>query len=90
MVIRYVGLWSAEHGLTARLCRPDTADLGTRQPVWPVRPRQERQIGVPVIEMAAGDTGVGSIPETVSDVPDSMPAHQIGLCAQNKNGLPPG
>jgi hypothetical protein len=37
-------------------------DMGTRQPVWAVRPRYERQAGLAVIEMVADDTSVGSTP----------------------------
>src|ERR1700736_3604714 len=48
---------------TPRLRCADPADLGTRESVWPIRSRHEYAIGVAVIEMAPGDTTVGSTPE---------------------------
>ncbi len=39
------------------------ADLGTRESVWPIRSRHEYAIGIAVIEMAPGDTTVGSTPD---------------------------
>jgi hypothetical protein len=36
--------------------------LGTRESVWPIRSRHEYAIGIAVIEMAPGDTTVGSTP----------------------------
>src|SRR6266436_8108043 len=47
---------------TPRLRWADPADLGTRESVWPIRSRHEYAIGVAVIEMAPGDTTVGSTP----------------------------
>src|SRR5271167_2330937 len=47
---------------TPRLRCADPADLGTRESVWPIRSRHECAIGVAVIEMAPGDTTVGSTP----------------------------
>src|SRR4029077_17973276 len=47
---------------TPRLRCADPADLGTRESVWPIRSRHEYAIGVAVIEMAPGDTTVGSTP----------------------------
>ena len=47
---------------TSRLRGADPADLGTRESVWPIRSRHEYAIGVAVIEMAPGDTIVGSTP----------------------------
>src|SRR5216684_5742550 len=47
---------------TPRLRGADPADLGTRESVWPIRSRHEYAIGVAVIEMAPGDTTVGSTP----------------------------
>jgi hypothetical protein len=38
--------------------------LGTRESVWPIRSRHEYAIGIAVIEMAPGDTTVGSTPYT--------------------------
>src|SRR5208282_1528698 len=49
---------------TPRLRCADPADLGTRESVWPIRSRHEYAIGVAVIEMAPGDTTVGSTPTT--------------------------
>src|SRR5260370_39149069 len=43
-----------------RLRCADPADLGTRESVWPIRSRHEYAIGIAVIEMAPGDTTVGS------------------------------
>src|SRR6266481_8094406 len=48
---------------TPRLRWADPADLGTRESVWPIRSRHEYAIGVAVIEMAPGDTTVGSTPD---------------------------
>jgi hypothetical protein len=45
-----------------RLRGSDPADLGTCESVWPIRSRHEYAIGVAVIEMAPGDTTVGSTP----------------------------
>src|SRR5271165_1292520 len=50
---------------TPRLRCADPADLGTRESVWPIRSRHEYAIGVAVIEMAPGDTTVGSTPESL-------------------------
>jgi hypothetical protein len=47
---------------TPRIRCTDPADLGTRESVWPIRSRHEYAIGVDVIEMAPGDTTVGSTP----------------------------
>ena len=47
---------------TSRPRGADSADLGTRESVWPIRSRHEYAIGVAVIEMALGDTTVGSTP----------------------------
>ena len=47
---------------TPRLRGADPADLGARESVWPIRSRHEYAIGVAVIEMAPGDTIVGSTP----------------------------
>src|SRR5258707_4690824 len=41
---------------TARLRRPYAVDMGACDPVWTLRPRHECQVGVAVIEMAAGVT----------------------------------
>src|ERR1700724_2355064 len=49
---------------TPRLRCADPADLGTRESVWPIRSRHEYAIGVAVIEMAPGDTTVGSTPSS--------------------------
>ena len=49
---------------TPRLRCADPADLGTRESLWPIRSRHEYAIGVAVIEMAPGDTTVGSTPTT--------------------------
>lgn len=46
----------------ARLLCPDAAALGSRQPVWALRPRYEHPSRPAVIEMEAGDTTVGSTP----------------------------
>ena len=47
------------------LCRVDAADLGAREPVRPLRARHERPIAARLIQMAAGDTTVGSRPRGV-------------------------
>src|SRR5271165_5392304 len=49
-------------GAAALAREADPADLGTRESVWPIRSRHEYAIGVAVIEMAPGDTTVGSTP----------------------------
>jgi hypothetical protein len=56
---------------TPRLRCADPADLGTRESVWPIRSRHEYAIGVAVIEMAPGDTTVGSTPNSFS------PGHRL-------------
>src|SRR4029077_12682700 len=47
-----------------RLRCADPADLGKRESVWPIRSRHEYAIGIAVIEMAPGDTTVGSTPSS--------------------------
>ena len=47
---------------TPRLRCADPVDLGTRESVWSIRSRHEYAIGIAVIEMAPGDTTVGSTP----------------------------
>src|SRR6266478_3269038 len=59
---------------TPRLRWADPADLGTRESVWPIRSRHEYAIGVAVIEMAPGDTTVGSTPKTALE-PSASKAH---------------
>src|SRR5580693_4911532 len=58
---------------TPRLRCADPADLGTRESVWPIRSRHEYAIGVAVIEMAPGDTTVGSTPSSASLVAKKFP-----------------
>jgi hypothetical protein len=50
------------------------ADLGAREPVWPVRSRYELPVGSFVIEVAAGDTTVGSTPTAMAAERLEMPA----------------
>ena len=52
---------------TPRLRCAEPADLGTRESVWPIRSRHEYAIGVAVIEMAPGDTTVGSTPRSEAE-----------------------
>jgi Tn3 transposase DDE domain len=49
---------------TPRLRGADPADLGACEPLWPVRSQYELAAGSFVIEVAAGDTTVGSTPHS--------------------------
>src|SRR6202035_523308 len=66
---------------TPRLRCADHADLGTRDSGWPIRSRREYAIGVAVIEMAPGDTTVGSTPTMSLGAPGCV-VFTLARCAQ--------
>jgi hypothetical protein len=59
---------------TPRLRGPDPADLGAREPVWPVRSRYELATGPAVTQMAPGNMTVGSTPPG-TPAPDPNSCH---------------
>src|SRR5208337_2202328 len=71
---------------TPRLRCADPADLGTRESVWPIRSRHEYAIGVAVIEMAPGDTTVGSTPCRAVRLKNSRPSRRNLFLSAN---IPP-
>ena len=62
---------------TPRLRRADAPDLGACEPVWQVRSGHELSIGSFVIEVAAGDTTVGSTPSCSEYYPPMVDGNVI-------------
>jgi hypothetical protein len=58
--------------------------LGTRESVWPIRSRHEYAIGVAVIEMAPGDTTVGSTPRSEAEKRAYKKSPPVVYCSQER------
>ena len=69
---------------TPRLRCAEPADLGTRESVWPIRSRHEYAIGVAVIEMAPGNTTVGSTPRSEAEKRAYKKSPPVVYCSQER------